>query len=204
MKCERQRGQETAHWGSKNHIIVYKGQYYDAETGLHYNWNRYYDPTLGRYLRADPLGLGGGVNSYLYTKSNPINRIDPFGLKCKLINISVDTSYDWKEKRTEGTWIYRNYWQPLPRVFNAPCWCNWYRDVRIESTAYIKIVINKDYLCEDGCGKWKPMNEKLITTGERHYSRTDRERKLTTGTMITNDASSIKGGNACACWNPNF
>jgi RHS repeat-associated protein len=64
----------------KKRIIVYAGQYYDAETGLHYNYHRYYDPSLGRYLRADPIGLAGGINPYAYVQVNPLNRIDPLGL----------------------------------------------------------------------------------------------------------------------------
>jgi RHS repeat-associated protein len=66
-------------YGAKNRIGIYAGQYYDQETGLHYNYHRYYDPTLGRYLRADPIGLLGGINLYSYVAGNPINRIDPRG-----------------------------------------------------------------------------------------------------------------------------
>jgi RHS repeat-associated protein len=73
-------GQKTALRGLKKCIIVYAGQYYDSETGLHYNYHRYYDPSLGRYLRADPIGLAGGVNLYAYAENNPNNYIDPFGL----------------------------------------------------------------------------------------------------------------------------
>ena len=58
----------------------FAGQYFDSETGLHYNYFRYYDPNLGRYLRADPIGLEGGLNIYGYANANPIKFIDYFGL----------------------------------------------------------------------------------------------------------------------------
>jgi RHS repeat-associated protein len=64
---------------AKNNLR-FAGQYYDQENGLHYNYHRYYDPKLGRYLRADPIGLEGGVNLYAYAQNNPINYMDPFGL----------------------------------------------------------------------------------------------------------------------------
>lgn len=60
--------------------LRFAGQYFDRETGLHYNYHRYYDPQIGRYLRADPIGLAGGINPYVYVQNNPLNAIDPFGL----------------------------------------------------------------------------------------------------------------------------
>jgi RHS repeat-associated protein len=61
-------------------IRVLPGQYYDAETGTHYNYFRDYDPAIGRYIESDPIGLLGGVNTYAYVKNDPIKRIDPKGL----------------------------------------------------------------------------------------------------------------------------
>ena len=58
----------------------FAGQYYDQETGLHYNYHRFYDPTIGRYLRADPIGIKGGINLFGYANTNPINVMDPLGL----------------------------------------------------------------------------------------------------------------------------
>jgi RHS repeat-associated protein len=55
------------------------GQYYDSETGLHYNYFRYYDPTTGRYVTPDPIGLEEGINLFVYVQNNPVNWLDPLG-----------------------------------------------------------------------------------------------------------------------------
>jgi RHS repeat-associated protein len=57
------------------------GQYCDRETGLYYNYHRYYDPKIGAYINQDPIGLKGGANLYRYAFQNPISLIDPVGLQ---------------------------------------------------------------------------------------------------------------------------
>ncbi|MCP4395932.1 MAG: hypothetical protein GY801_01280, partial [bacterium] len=60
--------------------LRFPGQYFDAETGLHYNFQRYYDPGIGRYVSVDPDGLRGGLNFFTYTFNNPLKYHDPQGL----------------------------------------------------------------------------------------------------------------------------
>ncbi len=74
-------------WGAIDSLPVknveqnlrFQGQYFDSETGLHYNTFRYYDPEVGRFTIQDPVGLSGGTNLYGYVL-NPTNWIDPAGL----------------------------------------------------------------------------------------------------------------------------
>ena len=73
-------------WGSIEQLTVdeveqnlrFQGQYFDSETGLHYNTFRFYDAEVGRFLSQDPIGLAGGINIYLYA-ANPTLEIDPLG-----------------------------------------------------------------------------------------------------------------------------
>ncbi|WP_033287996.1 RHS repeat-associated core domain-containing protein [Amycolatopsis jejuensis] len=70
-------GPETAAGGGIP--LRFQGQYHDAETGLHYNLERYYDPALARYLSPDPIRLDGGPHQYAFA-GNPHAYADPLGL----------------------------------------------------------------------------------------------------------------------------
>ena len=81
--------------------LRFQGQYYDAETGLHYNRFRYYDPDAGRFVSQDPIGLAGGINLYQYAP-NPLGWIDPLGLKCGFAQKDRITQR-WVDKLTGKT-----------------------------------------------------------------------------------------------------
>lgn len=66
----------------------FPGQWYQAESGLYQNWMRDYDPTTGRYLQADPLGLVDGASVYGYARQNPTRHTDPTG------KFGVDTAIE--------------------------------------------------------------------------------------------------------------
>lgn len=58
----------------------FPGQWFQLETGLHYNWHRHYDPTTGRYLQPDPLGFVDGASVYAYAANAPATKVDSKGL----------------------------------------------------------------------------------------------------------------------------
>jgi len=71
---------EASPTGSYVYNLRFSGQYFDSESGLVYNGQRYFDPTTGRYVQSDALGLNAGLTTYGYVGGNPLADSDPFGL----------------------------------------------------------------------------------------------------------------------------
>ena len=86
-------------------MLRFPGQWADAATGLYYNMRRDYDPTLGRYVSPDPLGLRAGPNPYLYVDADPMRNVDPTGLML----FAFDGTYNAPDKPTNIWHFYQAY-----------------------------------------------------------------------------------------------
>jgi len=75
--------------------LRFPGQYFDAETGLHQNWFRDYQPKTGRYGEADPIGLVAGTNPYAYVDNGPTNLFDPPGLSPEGAVLNLIDLWKW-------------------------------------------------------------------------------------------------------------
>jgi RHS repeat-associated protein len=98
-------GETLSLTGTVTNNLRFPGQYFDTETGLHYNYFRDYKPEIGRYVEADPIGLVGGINLFVYVGNNSINALDPRGLYIWLCNRQVrmfpyigNHAYLWNDK----------------------------------------------------------------------------------------------------------
>ncbi len=95
-------GEVAMNNGTALNNFRFPGQYHDLETGLHYNYHRFYQPKTGRYVTPDPIGLAGGTNPFVYVTNNPINSEDPNGLAAFFWHGIITFAAGLTEKRGWG------------------------------------------------------------------------------------------------------
>lgn len=127
----------------------------DAETGLNYNYRRDYDPGLGKYIEADPIGLAGGLNLFVYARNNPLAVVDLTGLEpCKQIG-------DWKEVAGSSTLCGNSRYQRLWKFVRSDegnafrCRCTWQLvgGIKLYDKKCFKEEVTVECKKKDKCGK---------------------------------------------------
>lgn len=93
----------------------FPGQYYDKETETHYNYLRDYNPSSGRYITSDPIGIQGGLNTYAYALNSPLSLTDPLGLSPFATPNPTAGARNGPAKPTPGS--ENDYVQKLEKVF---------------------------------------------------------------------------------------
>jgi len=129
---EAKTEQDSLEPEQKNKIknpLRFQGQYFDNESGLHYNRFRYYCPKQGRFIHQDPIGLAGGINPYQYAP-NPVNWIDPFGLSCKEDNPLTD-------KQISDILAVEKGYRPDPSTYLPPSYIEAHLDKFAGGASYL-------------------------------------------------------------------
>jgi RHS repeat-associated protein len=136
----------------------FPGQYYDQETNLHYNLNRYYDPKLGRYLRTDPFGQG--LNLYAYVFNNPVSWIDPLGL------CAAKEVWNW----------WSDFWTSDPDFLIPEMWIrtgDYWKNIGKETWDWWSDLVVADEVIPEPGESWKSYNERFTEAHEAQMAISD-------------------------------
>ena len=129
--------------------LRFAGHYHDTETGLYYNYNRYYNPDTGRYITTDPLGLTPSPNPHTYV-TNPTTQIDPLGLSPEDHGLHQD---DLLLSRTQGSRM------TTPQATKLAEWLGYTRVRGASSHGQAVYTNGKDFISPDtdthSLGVWK-------------------------------------------------
>jgi RHS repeat-associated protein len=176
-------GETTVDVETVENNLRFPGQYYDDETELYYNYHRYYDFKIARYLKVDPIGLSGGLNLFIYSDQNSINIFDPFGLFCRIEGtpgVGPRIGDTWIESQKIGYWNAmprRVAWEIFKVKFNVPPIPGEAEDkmaifkYRVRYTEYEhRLIVTEDfYVCYDDCTKQEISREHI---GQGNFGKT--------------------------------
>ena len=169
--------------GALTFNLRFPGQYLDSETELHYNNFRDYDAGTGRYIQSDPIGLGGGLNTYGYVGGNPVRRVDPSGLSMEDVDNALADAREWvypslpypSKIECFGTFYWRDsekpargwyrYWDDiicLDQGFLRPDLCC------AEKTRLVFVIIHETLHRRDFLNDYQAAYDDLVASGVGH------------------------------------
>jgi RHS repeat-associated protein len=164
-------GNTTNSSGSLTNFFSYTARKFDTETDLYYYRARYYDPSDGRFVNEDPLKFTAGMNFYAYVKNQPIDFLDPYGLKCTQVTpwvqiptMSAPGSVQPSATVPDGLFWTRVTWDFVGGDGTSSCICDWVAShIRVRKYYRENVVQEAWFQCPAPCGRPEPLEQHTRT-----------------------------------------